>query len=43
VLPVAVVLDLPERLCLDRNAARADRDFAGAVVKRQRDQLRRSL
>jgi protein phosphatase len=27
VLPVAIVLDLPERLCLDRNAARADRDF----------------
>lgn len=43
VLPVAVVLDLPERVCLDRNAARADRDFGGHVVKRQRDALRRSL
>ena len=43
VLPVAVVLDLPERLCLDRNAARTDRAFGDAVVKRQRDQLRRSL
>ncbi len=43
VLPVAVVLDLPERVCLDRNATRAERDFGGAVVKRQRDQLRRSL
>jgi len=43
VLPVAVVLDLPERVCLDRNATRADRDFPDAVVKRQRDQLRRSL
>jgi protein phosphatase len=43
VLPVAIVLDLPERVCLDRNAARADRNFGDAVVKRQRDQLRRSL
>jgi protein phosphatase len=43
VLPVAVVLDLPERVCLDRNAARPDRDFGNEVVLRQRDQLRRSL
>ena len=43
VLPVAVVLDLPERVCLDRNTARADRAFGDQVVKRQRDQLRRSL
>ncbi|MFC5382094.1 polynucleotide kinase-phosphatase [Aquipuribacter nitratireducens] len=43
VLPVAIVLDLPERVCLDRNAARADRAFGDRVVKRQRDQLRRSL
>jgi len=41
VLPVAVVLDLPERICLDRNASRADRDFGDAVVRRQREQLRR--
>ncbi len=43
VLPVAIVLDLPERVCLDRNAGRADRAFGDAVVRRQRDQLRRSL
>ncbi len=43
VLPVAIVLDLPERVCLDRNAGRADRTFGDAVVRRQRDQLRRSL
>lgn len=43
VLPVAIVLDLPERVCLDRNASRADRDFPDAVVRRQRDQLRRSI
>jgi protein phosphatase len=43
VLPVAIVFDLPERLCLDRNATRAERDFGDAVVRRQHDQLRRSL
>ena len=43
VLPVAVVLDLPERVCLQRNASRADRTFGDDVVRRQRDQLRRSL
>lgn len=43
VLPVAVVLDLPERVCLDRNADRPDRNFGDVVVKRQHDQLRRSL
>jgi polynucleotide kinase-phosphatase len=43
VLPVAIVLDLPEQLCAERNAARADRDFGPHVLRRQRDQLRRSL
>jgi protein phosphatase len=43
VQPVAIVLDLPEGVCIERNAARADRTFGDAVVKRQRDQLRRSL
>ncbi len=43
VLPVAIVLDLPPRLCADRNAARPDRDFGEHVIKRQHDQLRRSL
>ncbi len=43
VLPVAVVLDLPEQVCVARNADRADRDFGARVVRRQRDQLRRSL
>lgn len=43
VLPVAIVLDLPEQVCVDRNAERADRDFGAHVVRRQRDQLRRSL
>jgi protein phosphatase len=43
VLPVAIVLDLPEKVCVERTAAREDRDFGAAVVRRQRDQLRRSL
>jgi protein phosphatase len=43
VLPVAIVLDIPERVCLDRNAGRPDRDFGPHVVRRQRDMLRRSL
>jgi protein phosphatase len=43
VLPVAIVLDLPERACIERNAGRPDRDFGESVVRRQHDQLRRSL
>jgi protein phosphatase len=43
VLPVAIVFDLPVGTCVARNKARPDRDFGAAVVKRQHDQLRRSL
>ncbi len=43
VLPVAIVLDVPEKLCLERNALRPNRAFGDHVVRRQRDQLRRSL
>lgn len=43
VLPVAIVLDIPERVCLDRNETRTDRTFGVHVVRRQRDQLRRGL
>lgn len=43
VLPVAIVLDLPERMCVERTAARPDRTFGAEVVRRQRDHLRRSL
>src|SRR5437660_5923852 len=42
VLPVAVVLDLPERLCQDRNRQRDDRNFGPHVVRQQQSQLRRS-
>jgi protein phosphatase len=43
VLPVAIVLDVPQSVCLERNANRADRNFGSAVIRRQRDQLRRGL
>ena len=42
-LPVAVVLDMPERVCQDRNRDRPDRDFGPHVVRNQTSQLRRSL
>lgn len=44
VLPIAVVLDLPEEVCLARNAKRPDRaDMPRHVVQRHRRELRRSL
>ena len=41
VLPVAIVLDLPEKLCAERNAA--GRNLGAHVLRRQRGQLRRGL
>lgn len=43
VLPVAIVLDMPEKLCQERNQARPDRQFGPHVVRNQSQQLRRSL
>ena len=43
VLAVAVILKVPESLCLERNESRPDRDFGPQVVRRQLDQLRRSM
>ena len=43
VLPVAIVFDLPEQVCVGRNAVRAERSFGAHVIRRQRDQLRRGL
>jgi protein phosphatase len=43
VIPVAIVFDLPEQLCLQRNRARPDRDFGPHVVRRQLQDLGRSL
>ena len=42
-LPVAIVLNLPERLCQDRNVGRADRAFGPHVIRQQAQLLRRSL
>ncbi|MFC9862077.1 MULTISPECIES: polynucleotide kinase-phosphatase [unclassified Streptomyces] len=44
VLPIAIVLDLPEEVCVARNAARPDRaDMPRHVIQRHRRELRRSL
>jgi protein phosphatase len=43
VLPVAIVFDLPEKLCHERNASRPDRQFGPHVVRNQAQQMRRSL
>jgi protein phosphatase len=43
VLPVAIVLDVPERMCQDRNRRRPDRQFGPHVVRQQVSQLRKSL
>jgi polynucleotide kinase-phosphatase len=44
VLPVAIVLDIPERVCAERNAARPERaGMPGHVIARHRRELRRSL
>jgi protein phosphatase len=42
-LPVAIVLNLPEKLCRERNQSRADRTFGPHVVRQQVQQLRRSI
>ncbi|TWT87177.1 Bis(5'-nucleosyl)-tetraphosphatase PrpE [asymmetrical] [Pseudobythopirellula maris] len=42
-LPVAIVFNLPEEVCQERNKSRADRDFGPHVIRNQRSQLRRSL
>jgi len=42
-LPVAIVLDLPERVCEQRNANREDRNFGNHVIRQQKQQLKRSI
>ena len=42
-LPVAIVFDVPERLCQDRNRDRPDRDFGTHVIRNQIRDLRRGL
>ncbi len=42
-LPVAIVLNMPEKVCWERNQQRPDRDFGRHVIRSHRQQLRRSL
>ena len=42
-LTTAIVFDLPAKLCQERNETRPDRNFKSYVIRRQTDQLRRSL
>jgi protein phosphatase len=43
VLAVAIVLDVSEQVCAERNAARSGRAFGRHVLRQQHEQLRRSL
>lgn len=43
VLPVAIVLNLPAKLCHERNQDRGDRQFGPHVTRQQSQQLRKSL
>ncbi len=43
VIPVAIVLNLSERLCVDRNKSRSDRTFGPHVIRNQSQDLRRGL
>jgi protein phosphatase len=40
---VAIVLDVPEAVCQERNQSRPERDFGRHVVRQQSSQLRKSL
>src|SRR5437879_6167714 len=42
-LPVAIVLNLPEKVCQERNRLRDERNFGPHVVRQQQSQMRRSL
>jgi protein phosphatase len=43
VLAVAIVLDVPERVCAERNRTRADRQVPPHVIPQQHAQLRRGI
>lgn len=42
-LPVAIVLDLPEKVCEERNQSRPDRNFGAYVIRKQHQELRKSI
>ena len=41
--PIAIVLNLPECVCLERNRARPDRQFGPEVIRNQAQELRQSI
>jgi len=42
-LPVAIVLDIPVKICEERNQNRADRNFGEHVIRQQALQLKKSI
>ncbi len=42
-IPVVIVLNLPAKICEERNKARANRNFGGYVIRNQSRQLKRSI
>ncbi|PJD97044.1 MAG: polynucleotide kinase-phosphatase [Parachlamydia sp.] len=42
-IPVAIVINTAEKLCIERNKKRADRSFGDHVIKQQSNQLKSSL
>src|SRR5205823_13371826 len=42
-MPVAIVFNLPEQICYERNRHRPERNFGTHVVRRQMSQMRRSI
>jgi polynucleotide kinase-phosphatase len=42
-LPVAIVVDVPERVCHERNSTRPDRSFGPHVIRNQRIAMRRDI
>ncbi len=43
ILPVAIVLDIPSKICEERNAQRTERNIGNHVLRLQKQQLRQSL
>lgn len=42
-LPTAIVLDMPEKLCQERNQTRPDRNMGRHVIRNQKQDLKRSI
>ncbi|MEZ4909231.1 MAG: polynucleotide kinase-phosphatase [Saprospiraceae bacterium] len=42
-LPVAIVLDLPMKVCEERNQSRPDRNFGEHVIRQQNQELKKSI